>query len=88
MNDLFPTLDDINSWDAQAAIAYRRWQEVELPKMRDRIMASGCVTREALQDNLVSINDLLSDPFEIWRCEGWNGNYGWFNNWYRVEIEA
>lgn len=60
-----------------------RWVKEELPRVREEYFASGFVPREAITDCIVSVDELLNDPHEIWRWDWWNPG-----NWYRVEIEA
>lgn len=59
-----------------------RWIREELPEFRRQIIASGIVPRAAILDNVVSLEELINDPHEIWR------QYWYSTNWYRVEIEA
>lgn len=74
-------LDELNEGVKRAAFL---WRETEMPKIRERMLASGFVTREAVLDNIVSVADLLADPHEIWRESPW---WGCRLGYERMEIE-
>jgi hypothetical protein len=58
------------------------WRETELPKIRERAIASGFVSRVLILDCIVSAAELQADPFEVWQ-------YEWLTDgWHRVEIDG
>lgn len=62
-----------------AKLKAEKWRREELPKVRMRIIASGIIPIEAIQDDIVSLSDFLNDPFEIWQQDWWT------MNWRRIE---
>lgn len=82
MNNWPETPAEIDAFNDEARRCGFLWRETKMPRLRNEYIASGHVPRTAVLDNIVSIEELLTDPFEIWRCDWWS------DAWFRVEIEG
>jgi hypothetical protein len=72
-------MDELNAQFQREAFL---WRETELPKIREQMLRGGFVTREAIQDQIISPEELQADPHEVWRQSSWS------RGWERVEIEG
>lgn len=76
------TIDYLNEIAQERAA---EWRRTELPKEREAIFNRGFVRREEILDAVVTVEELLADPHEIWR----QAPLGWYwDGWVRVEIEG
>lgn len=72
--------DEVNALMRKDA---EEWRRKNLPRIRAAIRQRGRATEEEIVDRIIHLEDLTSDPHEVWQPNScWEGGYS------RVEIEG